>query len=105
VKDAKFDAVETLNASAFPFNRCKRKATEVAQKLKLPCVGGTDAHYGPTIGYGCTAIDSESTVDAIVQAIVSGNCKPFGQPVPLTLTLERQYKLMKRTISRVERRQ
>ncbi len=27
VMDAKFDAVETLNANAFPFGRCKRKAT------------------------------------------------------------------------------
>ena len=103
VRDAKFDAVETLNASAFPFNRCKRKATEVAQKLALPCVGGTDAHYGPTIGYGCTAFDSEPTVEAIVKAIVNGNCKPFGQPVPLTFTLQRQFELVKRKISRSDR--
>ena len=98
VKDAKFDAVETINASAFPFNRCKRKATEIAQKLGLPSVGGTDAHYGPTIGYGYTAADCEPTVDAIIEAIKKGNCQPFGQPVPLTLTLQRQYKLMKRRV-------
>jgi hypothetical protein len=98
VNDAKFDAVETVNASAFPFNRCKRKAEEIAQKLNLPCVGGTDAHYGPTIGYGYTVIDCEPTVDAIVKAIVNGNCQPFGQPVPLTFTLQRQYKLITRRI-------
>jgi len=98
VKDAKFDAVETLNASAHPFNRCRRKATELAQQLNLPCVGGTDAHYGPTIGYGYTAIDSEPTVDAIVKAIASGKCQPFGQPVPLTLSLQRQYRIIKRRV-------
>jgi hypothetical protein len=98
VEDAKFDAVETVNASAFPFNRCKRKAEEIAQKLNLPCVGGTDAHYGPTIGYGYTVIDCEPTVDAIVKAIVNANCQPFGQPVPLTLTLRRHYRLITRRI-------
>jgi len=98
VEDAKFDAVETVNASALPFNRCKRRATEVARKLNLPCVGGTDAHYGPTIGYGYTVIDCEATVDAIVEAIVNGNCQPFGQPVPLTFNLQRQYKLITRRI-------
>ena len=98
VKDAKFDAVETLNASAFPFNRCKRKAEAIAQELNLPRVGGTDAHYGPTIGFGCTAIDSEPAVDAIIRAIMEGRCEPFGQAVPLTLTLQRQYELIKRRI-------
>jgi len=99
VEAAKFDAVETVNASAFPFNRCKRKAVEIARKLNLPHVGGTDAHYGPTIGYGYTVIDCEPTVDAIVKAIVNGNCQPFGQPVPLTSILKRQYKLITRRIS------
>ncbi len=100
VEEAKFDAVETLNANAFPFGRCKRKATEIAQKLKLPQTGGTDAHYGPTIGYGYTAIDSEPTVDAIVAAILKGQCEPFGQPIPFTLTLQRQIKLITRRMSR-----
>ena len=99
VEDAKFDAVETLNANAFPFNRCKRKATEIAQKLNLPCVGGTDAHFGPTIGYGYTAMDCEPSVDAIVEAIVNGRCQPLGQPIPFALTLQRQYGLVKRRIS------
>jgi len=99
VRDAKFDAVETLNANAFPFGRCKRKAMEVAQKLQLPQVGGTDAHYGPTIGYGYTAIDSEPNVDSIVKAVANGDCAPFGQAIPLTLTMRRQYKLITRRFS------
>ena len=101
VEEAKFDAVETLNASAFPFGRSKRKAAEIAQKLNLPQVAGTDAHYGPTIGYGYTVIDCEPNVDAIAKAIVNGKCQPCGQKVPLTLTLQRQYRLIKRRISRV----
>ena len=105
VEEAKFDAVETLNASAFPFNRNKRKATEIAQKLCLPCVGGTDAHYGPTIGYGYTSIDCEPSVEGIVEAIVKGNCQPMGKPVPITVTLRRQVELIKRRISGTRRTQ
>jgi predicted metal-dependent phosphoesterase TrpH len=100
VEEANFDAVETLNASAFPFSRCKKKAAKIAQKLNLPCVGGTDAHYGPTIGCGYTVIDSEPNVDAIAKAIANGKCEAFGQKVPLKLTLERQYNLIKRRNSR-----
>ena len=99
VREAKFDAVETLNASAFPFNRCKRKAETLAQELNLPRTGGTDAHFAPTIGFGWTAIESEGTVEAIVRAIVDGKCKPFGQAVPFTLTLQRQYQLIRRRIA------
>jgi len=100
VEDARFDAIETVNACAVPFNRCKRKAGEIARKLNLPCVGGTDAHYGPTIGYGYTAIDCEPTVDAIIKAIINGNCQAFGQPVPLTFTLKRWYIMIEHRIFR-----
>ncbi len=98
VAEAKFDAVETLNASAFPFSRCKKKAGEIAQKLNLPRVGGTDAHYAPTIGYGYTAIDAEPNVEAIAKAIINGKCQALGQHVPLTFNLIKQYRLIKRKI-------
>ncbi len=100
VEQAQFDAIETINASAFPFGRCKSKATAIAQKLNLPQVGGTDAHYGPTIGYGYTAIECEPNVDEIAKAIVKGQCRALGQKVPLTLTLQRQYIMIRRRISR-----
>jgi predicted metal-dependent phosphoesterase TrpH len=95
---AKFDAVETINSQAFPFNRCVRKATQIAESLRLPRVAGTDAHYGPAIGYAYTLIDAEPSVDAIAKAIVKGQCQPFGKPVPLTLTLKKQIEYMKRKL-------
>jgi hypothetical protein len=98
VEEAKFDAVETLNASAFPFGRNRRKATEVALRLRLPQVGGTDAHFAPTIGYGYTVLDCEASVEGVVGAIVKGKCQPMGQAVPFTVTLQRQYALIKRRI-------
>ena len=73
-----FDAVEAINASAFPFNRATRKAHQLAERLKLPKVAGTDAHYGPVIGQAYTLIDSEPNVEAILKAIKNGHCKPAG---------------------------
>jgi predicted metal-dependent phosphoesterase TrpH len=96
VQEAKFDAIETVNANAFPFGRCRKRAQETARTLDLPCVGGTDAHYGPMIGYGYTVIDSENNVEAIAKGIVEGKCEAFGRPVPLTLNLERQIKLLRK---------
>ena len=87
---AKFDAVEVINARAFPFTRSVRKAEKIAADLKLPRVAGTDAHYGPQIGYGYTSIQSEPTVEAIVKAIMAGRCQPCGRPVPVVLNLELQ---------------
>ncbi|HKZ88310.1 MAG TPA: CehA/McbA family metallohydrolase [Candidatus Bathyarchaeia archaeon] len=87
---AKFDAVEVMNARAFPFNRSVRKAEESAFKLGLSRVAGTDAHYGPQVGYAYTAIDSELNVEAIAKAILNGRCQPFGQRVPFFLNIQQQ---------------
>lgn len=84
-----FDAVEVINARAFPFKRSVKKAEETAEKLGLPRVAGTDAHYGPQVGYAYTAIEvSEPSVESITKAIVEGHCQPFGQAVPIVLNLE-----------------
>jgi predicted metal-dependent phosphoesterase TrpH len=85
-----FDAVETINASALPFNRATRKANEVAERLGLPKVGGTDAHYGPVIGQAYTVINAEANVEAIVKAIVNGQCTPVGKAISLIMRLENQ---------------
>ena len=86
----KFDAVETINASAFPFNRATSKANQLAERLKLPKVAGTDAHYGPVIGQAYTLIDSEANVEAIVKAIANGQCEPAGTCISLLMRLENQ---------------
>jgi predicted metal-dependent phosphoesterase TrpH len=97
--NGKFDAIETINASASPFKRSVRKAEEVAARFKLPRVAGTDAHYAPAIGYAYTLVDAELSVDAIVKAIAAGCCQPFGVPVPLRLKLEKYYHYFKKRIA------
>jgi predicted metal-dependent phosphoesterase TrpH len=86
----KFDAVETINASAFPFGRATRKANQLAERLKLPKVAGTDAHYGPVIGQAYTVIDAEANAEAIVKAIAQGRCEPAGTAISLLMRLENQ---------------
>ena len=85
-----FDAVETINASAFPFNQATRRANKLAEQFKLPKVGGTDAHYGPIIGQAYTLIDSELNVEAIVKSIKNGQCAPAGKAISLFMRLENQ---------------
>ncbi|MGW8289026.1 MAG: PHP domain-containing protein, partial [Candidatus Bathyarchaeia archaeon] len=40
---SRFDAVEAINASAFPFNKATSRAHQLAERLRLPKVAGTDA--------------------------------------------------------------
>jgi predicted metal-dependent phosphoesterase TrpH len=86
----KFDAVETINASAFPFSRATLQANQLAERLKLPKVAGTDAHYGPVIGQAYTLIDSEANVEAVIKAIADGQCEPAGTAISLLMRLENQ---------------
>ena len=97
---AKFDAVEVINASAFPFGRSVRRAQVVAETFGLTRVAGTDAHYGPQIGAAYTVIDAEPNVDAIAKAILEGKCEPFGKPVSFTLKVEKQIHYFRKKISR-----
>lgn len=86
---AKFDAVEVINASAFPFKYAVKRSKEFAQNLGVAQVAGSDAHYGPEIGYAYTIVDAEPEILNIIEALTRGSCKPFGNPIPLSLRLKR----------------
>ena len=101
---ATFDAIEVINARAFPFKNSVKKAEEIAERLNLSRVAGTDAHYGPQIGYGYTVIEAaELSVEAVAKAIVEGHCEPFGQPVPPVINLEQQILRLKRMTKKLGR--
>ena len=96
-----FDAIEVINARAFPFKKSVKRAETAAECFKLSRVAGTDAHYGPQIGYAYTEIETtEPTVEAIAKAIVAGHCSPHGQPVPtatnIGLTMQRLKRVVKK---------
>jgi predicted metal-dependent phosphoesterase TrpH len=96
-----FDAIEVINARAFPFGRSVKKAAEAAEKYHLSHVAGTDAHYGPQIGYAYTVINTEEpTVEAVAKAIIDGNCEPHGRQVPIVLNLQQQVQRLRRMVKK-----
>lgn len=100
-----FDAIETINARAFPFKRSVRKAEEAAQRFHLSQVAGTDAHYGPQIGYGYTEIQvEEATPQAIADAIVAGKCTPHGNAVPYFENAQQQVQRLRRMLLKFSNR-
>jgi hypothetical protein len=94
--NSKFDAVEVINSSAIPFNYSVRRSKEIASRLGITRVAGSDAHYGPEIGYAYTLVDAELEVDKVVKAVSNGSCIPFGRAIPLKTRLKRQLLLLKR---------
>ncbi|MEM3613525.1 MAG: PHP domain-containing protein [Candidatus Bathyarchaeia archaeon] len=85
-----FDAVEVVNASAFPFKHSTKQALEMAKNLGVPQVGGSDAHYAPEIGSAYTLVNAELNCEEIVKAISKGLCEPFGKAIPLGTRLKRE---------------
>jgi len=94
--NSKFDAVEVINASAFPFNYSVRNGRKMASRLGIAQVAGSDAHYGPEIGCAYTLVDAELEVDEIIKAISKGLCQPFGRAIPLPTRLKREILSLKR---------
>ncbi|MGA9388084.1 MAG: PHP domain-containing protein [Candidatus Bathyarchaeia archaeon] len=95
---SRFDAVEVINASAFPFRFSVKRSKQLASSLGIPEVGGTDAHYGPEIGCAYTLVDSELKVDQALKAIGKGMCQPFGKAIPWKLRLKKEFLMMKQNL-------
>ena len=91
----KFDAVEVVNASALPFKRSVERAQEIAARLGLPQVGGSDAHYPPEIGNAYTLVEAELECDSVVKAISKGFCQPLGEAIPLRVRFKRELLALK----------
>lgn len=87
--NSNFDAVEVVNASAFPFFLSTYLSRKLALRLGLPQTAGSDAHYASEIGFAYTVVDAEPEVDELVHAIRNGATVPCGKPIPWKLRLER----------------
>jgi len=95
----RFDAIEVINSSAFPFNYSVKRSQKLASRLGIARVAGSDAHYGPEIGYAYTLVNAESEVNEIVRAMSKGLCSPHGRAIPLTTRLKRRLLVLKRKFS------
>jgi predicted metal-dependent phosphoesterase TrpH len=91
-----FDAVETRNASSFPYKSATKKAEMLADRFGLPKVAGTDAHIGQAIGYAYTMVEAELSVEAIVKGITEGRCQPFGGAIPFSVRISNQLRFLKK---------
>ncbi len=97
-KDLNFDAVEVINAAAFPFFLSTRLNRRMAVNLNLPQTGGSDAHYAPEIGLAYTLIDASRETDEIAEAIRKGATVPFGKAVSWRMRLEKEVLSLKRKL-------
>jgi len=97
--DSRFDAVEVINSSAIPFGYSTNRNMRIAARLRKPCVGGSDAHYGPEIGCAFTIIEAEPNPDDVVKAIGEGLCEPFGKATPFQIRLKRMIENNKRRLT------
>jgi predicted metal-dependent phosphoesterase TrpH len=88
---SKFDAIEVINSSAVPFRYSVRRSEELASRLGISRVAGSDAHYGPEIGCAYTEVKAELEAEDIVSAIEKGMCQPFGKGIPLGMRLKREF--------------
>ena len=75
------DAVEVMNASAFPFALSTYLGRRLARRLGLPQTGGSDSHYPEEIGSAYSVIDANSNRDDIIEAIIKGETEPVGRPI------------------------
>ena len=96
--NSSFDAMEVINAAAFPFFLSTHLSRKLAIRLNLPQTAGSDAHHASEIGSAYTVIDSKRDVDSIVHAITKGKTVPCGNPIQWKQRLKRGYLGFKRKL-------
>ena len=78
------DAIEVTNADALFFGLNTKYARQMANRLGLPMVAGSDSHIPETVGDAYTLIDTDSkNVGDILNAIRAGSVQPVGGPTRL----------------------
>jgi predicted metal-dependent phosphoesterase TrpH len=83
------DAIEVINATAAPFFLSTHLSKNLALRLNLAQIAGSDAHYGPEIGFAHTLVDADSEIDEIIHSIKRRAVVPVGQAIPWSLRLRR----------------
>lgn len=87
---ARPDAIEVVNSSSFLHSLTWKKASQFAERSKLPRVAGSDSHIPQTVGRAFTVVDSESTeIESVLDAIRDGAVSPVGRPIRATERLRK----------------
>lgn len=87
VKTLDVDAIETLN-SRYILGYSNWRAKKLAEKRRIPQIGASDAHFLDAIGSCVTELEADFSVCSIIQSILSGKTKVFGNRTPLPLILK-----------------
>jgi predicted metal-dependent phosphoesterase TrpH len=88
--DSNLDAVEAINSGAFPFFLSTYLSQRLAERMKLPQTGGSDAHHAAEIGTAFTLVDADSNPDDIAEAIRKGAVTPKGKPITWAQRMRRE---------------
>ena len=84
-----FDAIEYCHFYLPYFNRFNMRAEQAARRFHLPLVGTSDAHYLWQIGQTYTLVESEKSIQGVIEAVKKGRVQLVTQPLPLSLVLRR----------------
>ncbi len=103
VRSAKFDAIEAFNSQSAAHHNAR--ARQVAEELRLPVTGGSDAHapYRVSLGYLSMEVEPEST-DAAIDQILHGKNRADGEKPRFGAVLGRSIDTAARWVLRGGRR-
>lgn len=97
--DADFDAVEINGKSS----RTWQAARALADRLDLPLVGGSDAHWPVEVGRAYTVVDADSPAPrAVADAVRDGRVEARVAHGPVERLVGRAYRAVHRTKGHVE---
>jgi predicted metal-dependent phosphoesterase TrpH len=95
------EAIEVINADALFFGLNTKRARQMANRLGLPMVAGSDSHIPETVGDAYTLIEADSkNLSDILNAIRAGSVEPIGGPTHLSKKLLKISRTLRRLASR-----
>lgn len=91
VKRVEFDAIEGINARSPSF--INRKGMKLAEEMKRPVTGGSDAHTLDEIGKAYTVLpDGVKSERDVIEAIKSGNVSAGGSSQSSTVLIKQGFR-------------
>ncbi|HTX61441.1 MAG TPA: PHP domain-containing protein [Methanobacterium sp.] len=87
VKNLDMDAIETLN-SRYIFGFSNWRARRLALKRSIPQIGASDAHFPGAIGSCVTELHAELDSESILNEIISGKTRVYGDRTPIPLIMK-----------------
>lgn len=89
LEDVGFNAIEVANAAQFPYRWMLEKNINLAEKLGLPQIGGSDAHNPLFVGRAHTIVETDShEIRDILQAIKKGDTEAVGRGITISERLK-----------------